>query len=158
MEVRLMVSTVVGGHGSVVGSGRVQGRRVEVRIEHVGRRWWCGGHGWCLQHRRRVFDSYGRGHSRRGRRVARRQFPFRSTSRQEVPQVRLVPASRLRRLRLASHARAGGRRRSSCRAGQRARELFRVAEVAVRQTGVQITDFKVHCPFAQQITAFLFPV
>jgi len=74
--------------------------------------------------------------------------------------VRFVPAPRLRRLRLTGRpgrtgtggGRGGGGRR------QRGGQLFRVAEVAVRQARVQVTDLKVHGPLAQQITAFFFPV
>jgi len=74
--------------------------------------------------------------------------------------VRFVPAPRLRRLRLTSRpgctgtggGRGGGGRR------QRAGQLFRVAEVAVRQSRVQVTDLKVHGSLAQQIASFFFPV
>jgi len=50
----------------------------------------------------------------------------------------------------------GGRRGGGRR--QRAGQLFRVAEVAIRQSRVQVTDLKVHGPLAQQIAAFFFPV
>jgi len=50
----------------------------------------------------------------------------------------------------------GGRRRGGRR--QRAGQLFRVAEVAVRQSRVQVADLKVHGPLTQQIAAFFLPV
>jgi len=84
MEIRLMVTTVVGGHGPVVRSGRVQRCRIEVCVEHVSGRRRCGRHGQCL-YRRRVLDGRGRGHRRCRRRGAGRQFPFRPASGQKVP-------------------------------------------------------------------------
>lgn len=160
MEIGLvMVSAVV---RAVVRPGRVQRRRVEVRVEHVGGRRRHGRHGRRL-HRGRVLDGrVGRGRSsrrRRGlRRRARRHFPFRPASGQEVPQVRLVPAPGRRRLRLAA-GRAGargGRARGGGR--QRAGQLFRVAEVTVRQARVQVAHFEVHGPLAQEIATFFLPV
>lgn len=148
MEIRLMVPTVVGGHGSVVRSGRVQRGRVEVRVEHVGGRRGHGGHGWRLDSCR-VFDGRGRRHRGccccgRGS-SGRRQFSLRPARGQKVPQVRLVPAPRLRRLRLTG--RAGTRGGAAGR--HRPWELFRVAEVAVRQARVQIAHFEVHGPFSK---------
>lgn len=168
METRLMVPTVVGGHGPVVRPGGVQRGRVEVRVEHVGGRRRSGGHGRRRRRRRHldcgrgIIDGHGRGRGSRRRCCGRsgrgrRQFPLRPARGQKVPQVRLVPAPGLRRLRLAGRpGRPGARGRAAGR--QRPGQLFRVAEVAVRQARVQIAHLEVHGPLSEQIAAFFFPV
>lgn len=173
MMVVTATAIVGGGHGPVVRTGRVQRRRVQVRVQHVGgrRRWrqWRrrGAKNGRRRRRRwhldpsRVLDGGrgGRGGSGGGGDgCGRRQFPLGSARGQKVPQVRLVPAPGLRRLRLAG--RTGGRGTGADDGGgRRVRpgQLFRVAKIAVRQTRVQVAHLEVHGSLAQQVAALFFP-
>lgn len=132
MEIGLVVPrTVVGGYSTVVRAGRVQRRRVEVRVQHVGGRRRRDRHHGLRLDRGRVLD--GRDRCRSLCRGTRRQFSLRPARGQKVPQVRLVPAPGLRRCRLAGAPGLTGAGRSGRGGGggQRTRQRFRVAEVAV---------------------------